>query len=215
MCAEAGAKPSCSSVKNILHLFPLPLERFLLQSALPILPSSSLGKNLVHFLSDVTFSHCSLRSPAVFCSLLQHLYCKIMFYFHLCEQTSVVVLITLTSVSQLLLSLVWKGESQGVGFQLETQPGHPHQLGRWPWAAGSVPRQQLRLWSRSRAGGQPTAYFLSSWASQPKALLHPTIRRHPTEPQQRCQIFFCQEFGTVRLKSKGFPASQCINKTYL
>lgn len=61
----------------------LPLERFLLHAALPTLPNGSWGKNMAHFPSNMSSSHCSLCSLEAFCHLLQYLPFKITFFFHL------------------------------------------------------------------------------------------------------------------------------------
>lgn len=159
---------------------------------------------MAHFLSNMSSSHCSLRSLAVFCSLLQHLSFKMAFYFHLvsrpplCSQSP-------WHVSQLLPLPTQKGESQWGRFSARdwawppTWDGMKH--GGSPWTARSLPRQQLRGWSIGHAGGQP-ASFPYICASRLEALLHPNVGGHPVEPlwsmeEKRCQICFARSLAQV------------------
>lgn len=148
----------------------LPLERFLLQTALPNPLSWLHGKNLAHFLSNVSSSQCSLWSLLILFSLLQHLSSKIMFYFHLvsipplCSQSP-------WHASQFLLLPMWKGKSQQGKFSSKGLSLTTHmswvEAGKWP----------LNSWKSLQAAAQ-------ALGQEPCWRMIRIFPKHPCKPPQ-------------------------------
>ena len=198
----------------------VPLERFLLQPALLTLPSGSRGKNLAHFLSNMSSSCCSSWSLAVFCSLLQHLPFKITFYFHL------------VSRPPLCSQLPWrvfhnpcfcqKGKTRGEGFQLGTEPAHPHEPGwrsRWPLNSQKSPQAAAQALEQGPCWRTtcifPVHLCKPAWGLATSQRWRASSGASLEHSREEVSDLFCQEFGTVSFKPEDFPTSQHINKLHL